>query len=186
VPERPAEQPDGVWERGGNGSRQSATAQGRDGRHRQQGGPVQEDRLHMPPCLTTITDLKARILTAITSTDRDILFSNGFRDYDFWTIVHRKGVSGNESYETLDQLNVFNLISLFAQDVLSCIDTKRQLKYTEGFPPARRSRAKLEFQMVFRGAIYEVQELRDLSSALKQRLDRNLNVAKKDSVNGSN
>ncbi|GBN65448.1 hypothetical protein AVEN_168362-1 [Araneus ventricosus] len=25
-------------------------------------------------------------------------FSNGFRDYHFWTILHRKGVPGNESY----------------------------------------------------------------------------------------
>ncbi|GBM75772.1 hypothetical protein AVEN_7012-1 [Araneus ventricosus] len=29
------------------------------------------------------------------------LFSKGFRDYHFRTISHRKGVSGNESYERI-------------------------------------------------------------------------------------
>ncbi|GBM62291.1 hypothetical protein AVEN_113329-1 [Araneus ventricosus] len=33
-----------------------------------------------------------------------LLFSNGFRDYHFWTILHRKGVSGNESYERISEV----------------------------------------------------------------------------------
>ncbi|GBM68702.1 hypothetical protein AVEN_170841-1 [Araneus ventricosus] len=28
-------------------------------------------------------------------------YSNRFRDYQFWTILHRKGLSGNESYERI-------------------------------------------------------------------------------------
>ncbi|GBN15458.1 hypothetical protein AVEN_133019-1, partial [Araneus ventricosus] len=30
------------------------------------------------------------------SLHNEVPFSNGFRDYHFWTILHRKGMSGNE------------------------------------------------------------------------------------------
>ncbi|GBM61668.1 hypothetical protein AVEN_133454-1 [Araneus ventricosus] len=37
------------------------------------------------------------LLTYTAATPIRVLFSNEFRDYHFWTILHRKGVSGNES-----------------------------------------------------------------------------------------
>ncbi|GBO26271.1 hypothetical protein AVEN_54013-1 [Araneus ventricosus] len=53
---------------------------------------------------------KCKSVTEIQSASRiqfdcdapsDSKFSNGFRDYQFWTILRRKGVSGNESYERI-------------------------------------------------------------------------------------
>ncbi|GBM55460.1 hypothetical protein AVEN_27821-1 [Araneus ventricosus] len=51
----------------------------------------------MTHCLTPLSGVKASVAEQYIPFS-EILFSNGFRDYHFWTLLHQKGVSDNESY----------------------------------------------------------------------------------------